>query len=83
MPQYFKCSTQVDNYELLFLHFKIYHSCNITHYKCNENNCFKSFETLNSFKKHVNKVHQPGIPSQYKFANTLNLLLIQLFSLIH
>ncbi|XP_016663981.2 uncharacterized protein LOC107885069, partial [Acyrthosiphon pisum] len=25
-------------------------------------NDFKSFETLNSFKKHVNKVHQPGIP---------------------
>lgn len=62
MPQCFKCSTQVDNYEQLFLHFKIYHSFNITHYDRNENNCFRSFETLNSFKKHVNKVHQPGIP---------------------
>lgn len=57
MPQCFICSTQFNNYELLFLHFKIYHSHNISSYKCNEIDCYRSFDSLKSFKKHV-KCHQ-------------------------
>lgn len=71
MPKYFKCLSNLANFNLLFLHFKVYHANNITFYKCLEDNCLRSFSSLNSFKKHV-KSHTNNSPILHDFNNISN-----------
>jgi len=56
-----KCLSNLANFNLLFLHFKVFYVNNITFYKCLEDNCLRSFSSLNSFKKHV-KCHINSSP---------------------
>eukprot|EP00102_Acyrthosiphon_pisum_P011772 XP_008180637.1 PREDICTED: uncharacterized protein LOC103308656 [Acyrthosiphon pisum] len=62
MPQCFKCFSKFINYDLLFLHLKIYHQ-HITPYKCLESNFFRTFNCIKSFKKHV-KGHDNNLNEQ-------------------
>jgi len=62
MPQCFKCFSKFINYDLLFLHLKIYHQ-HITPYKCLESNCFRTFNCIKSFKKYV-KGHDNNLNEQ-------------------
>jgi len=47
----------------LFAHLTIVHF-DVSFYKCGENNCFRTFETKNSFRKHLQKCH--NFPLEYK-----------------
>lgn len=71
MPKCFKCLSNLANFNLLFLNFKVYHANNITFYKCLEDNCLRSFSSLNSFKKHV-KPHINNSPISHDLNNISN-----------
>lgn len=54
MPSCFLCNKFFATVNFLTSHFNIQHDIkNITEYICKENECFRSFSSLNSFKKHL------------------------------
>jgi len=70
MPQCFKCFSQFSNYDLLFLHLKVYHP-GVSPFKCLESNCFRTFNCIKSFKKHV-KVHGNNFNIEQTIPNKKN-----------
>lgn len=75
MPQCFECFTQISNYDLFFLHLKIYHP-QISPYKCLKSNCFRTFNCIKSFKKHV-KIHGNILNEQTNPKNVQTLPIIE------
>lgn len=56
MPTCGFCSTVYKDIKNLITHMKLFHDSNeLSHYKCVEENCFRNFTSLNSFKKHLKK----------------------------
>lgn len=58
MPKCSHCSNQCDNFKYLITHLKLLHNCGENQkYQCIEDNCFRNFSNLNSFRKHL-KTHE-------------------------
>lgn len=55
---YYICEVHTPTLASLVTHYKVMHLLGpYSIYRCKENNCSQSFQTLNSFKKHVLKKH--------------------------
>lgn len=54
MPACFLCNKYFVSINFLISHFNINHDLkSVPEYICKENDCFRSFSSLNSFKKHL------------------------------
>lgn len=54
--RYNYCRHGYNTPEALFLHIQIYH-INLTNYTCGQIGCDRTFQRLDSFKRHVRKTH--------------------------
>ncbi|XP_024879521.1 uncharacterized protein LOC112459573, partial [Temnothorax curvispinosus] len=68
------CQDGFNNPEALFLHTQIYH-INLTNYTCGQVGCERTFQRLDSFKRHIRNIHshQPQNPLPNICAELLNV----------
>src|SRR5436190_1969854 len=61
------CDESLPTISALSFHFKVYHnfSCSNKYY-CKQNNCFRIFDSLHTFKKHLKRKHDANTSPSVK-----------------
>jgi len=74
MPFCFLCDSFYQSVSMLITHIHIYHSINdITEFVCKVSNCFRIFDSLNSYKKHLKNSDKLNSNLQTQILNDSNL----------
>lgn len=73
MPSCSICKNNFAHFKQLVIHLKIIHDINGKRkISCNENQCFRDFTSLNSFRKHYQKIHLLSDTQNLKESDTIS-----------